>query len=42
MVTTEANFKLLRAAYSGEESDVKAALGSGHVDKNCHENTGYH
>jgi ankyrin repeat protein len=38
----EANFNLIRAAYSGEESDVKTALLSKKVDKNCRENTGYH
>ncbi|CAK9209794.1 unnamed protein product [Sphagnum troendelagicum] len=42
MVLTEASFKLIRAAYSGTESDVTAALGSSQVDKNCRENTGYH
>jgi ankyrin repeat protein len=42
MDLTEADIKLLRAAYSGLASDVRAALSSSQVNKNCRENTGYH
>ncbi|CAM6012345.1 unnamed protein product [Sphagnum balticum] len=41
MALTEADFNLLRAAYSGEDTAIRKALSRWGVDKNCRETTGY-